>query len=129
MPIEAECPLCGHKGAVPEKFDGKQVKCPECCNLFVVSGPTVPAGAGAKVGGGSASGQHKISPSGSGSGQHKIKQAAATLQGNMKNPLAGSGSGQQKLPISGSGSGQHKIKPANGSAQGVQKKPGSAQGN
>src|SRR5262245_65589286 len=102
MPIEAECPLCGHKGAVPEKFDGKQVKCPECCNLFVVSGPTVPAGAGAamKVGGGTASGQHtispsgsgsgqhKISPSGSGSGHHKIKQVPPTHQGNMKNPMA-----------------------------------------
>lgn len=151
MPIEAECPLCGHKGAVPEKFDNKQVKCPECCNLFVVS--PAKAGVGAKGGSsGSASGEQnirkpagtmqsiqlpggskdgtqkkppKISPSGSASGEQKIKKAGGTHQGTMKNPTAGSAAGNQKIQKpSGTAQGTQKnpIK-SSGSASGTQKNP------
>jgi hypothetical protein len=143
MPIEAECPLCGHKGQVPDKFNGKQVKCPECCNLFLASGPTVPAAAGVKAGGPAAPkkagdthhGTGKSPTSGSGSGQHK----------------AVAGSAQQKAVSSGSGSGQHKAVPGSSghhkavssrqpmatmpaislpgkSAQGAGKSPGSGSG-
>lgn len=41
MPIDTECPLCAHKGKAPDQLKGKQVKCPECCNLFVVGGGAV----------------------------------------------------------------------------------------
>ena len=40
MPIATECPLCATKGQVPNAISGKRVKCPKCCNLFVVTGPT-----------------------------------------------------------------------------------------
>jgi hypothetical protein len=119
MPIEAECPLCGHKGAVPEKFDSKQVKCPECCNLFVVS--PAKAGVGAKG-----------ATSGSASGEQKIKKPAGTMQ-SIQLP-AGSKDGSQKKPIKGPGagsaSGEQKIKKPAGTHQGTMKNPtaGSAQG-
>src|SRR5262249_43095307 len=152
MAIEAECPLCGHKGSVPEKFDTKQVKCPECCNLFVVSPGKAAVGA-------------KGGPSGSASGEMKLKKPAATMesinlsggsgQGTQKNPAAGSAAGKvkkpgapthqgnMKNPTTGSAAGQQKIQKAGGSAHGQKKnasagsasgqqkiapKPGSGQG-
>jgi len=146
MPIEAECPLCGHKGNVPDKFDNQQVKCPECCNLFIVTGKTVPAGA--KTGGsqsgqfkimlpgggpqkngtsGSSSGQMKaVSTKGTASGQMKVKPASPTHQGTVKKPGHGSSSGQMKAVPSGSASGQQKISPKPPSAQGTVKKPAAA---
>jgi hypothetical protein len=150
MPIDAECPLCGHKGSVPEKFDGKQVKCPECCNLFVVS-PSK-ASVGAKGGtSGSASGERKVpkpvvatmqsislpdtkkgATSGSASGQQKIKKASPTQPGTVKNPMAGSASGEKKISPGGSAAQQKAPAKTSDSAQGNQKKPvkssGSAQG-
>ena len=141
MPIEAECPLCGHKGNVPDKFDNKQVKCPECCNLFIVAGKTVPAGTGGSQSGqfkivlpggngpiqktgGSSSGQMKaVSTKGTASGQMKIKPVPPTHQGTVKRPGNGSPSGQMKAIPSGSASGQQKISPKPASAQGTVKKP------
>jgi HEAT repeats len=47
MPITAECPVCGHKGPVPDTFKGKKVKCHECHNMFTVGGGAA-AAAGAR---------------------------------------------------------------------------------
>jgi len=46
MPITAECPVCGHKGPVPDTFKGKKVKCHQCHNMFTIGG--APAAAGAR---------------------------------------------------------------------------------
>jgi hypothetical protein len=48
MPITAECPVCGHKGPVPDTFKGKKVKCHQCHNMFTIGG--TPAAAGARPG-------------------------------------------------------------------------------
>lgn len=45
MAVTAECPICGHKGNVPDQFKGKKVKCRECSNMFTVGGPA-PAAVG-----------------------------------------------------------------------------------
>lgn len=151
MPIPIECPLCGHKGAVPDKFDNKQVKCPECCNLFFAS-PTGEAPANSKSGG-SQAGTMKISAAAGGS-QHGVvhRPTSPTMPGPQKSPAGGSqygnikasapgGSrqetmkkpdsqaGTEKSPTAGSAAGGPKapVKPA-GSHQGMQKKPGSASG-
>lgn len=150
MPIPIECPLCGHKGAVPDKFDNKQVKCPECCNLFFASPTGGPPPSSSKTGG-SQAGTMKVSaaggnqvrrpasptmpgtqkaPMGGGSqyGNVKISVPGGSQQGTMKKP--GSHAGNQKAPTSGSAAGSAKapVKPAVGSHQGLQKKPGSAAG-
>src|SRR5262249_20812160 len=46
--VETVCPKCKHKGAVPEKFAGKKVKCPRCSTPFVVGGSAAAAKAEAK---------------------------------------------------------------------------------
>ncbi|MBL8796617.1 MAG: HEAT repeat domain-containing protein [Planctomycetia bacterium] len=42
--VEATCPGCQYTGNVPEKFQGKKVKCPKCAQMFLVGGATAPKG-------------------------------------------------------------------------------------
>jgi hypothetical protein len=124
MPIPAECPLCGHKGVLPDAFQGKQIKCPECCNEFLAGDP-VPAKSS-----GSHPGTVKVKSGDSGQGNQKIKPTGGSAPGNqVVRPLAGSAQGVQKKP-SDSAPGNQVIRPIAGSAPGVQKKPSdSAPGN
>src|SRR5208283_3658862 len=121
MQIDAECPLCGHKGKVPDKFNNKEVKCPQCLNQFIVSG--TPVGAGAKTGG-SHAGNQKLPSNGSHAGKQKLP-GSGSQAGNQKIPGNGSQAGNQKIPGNGSQAGNQKI-PGNGSQAGTQKvvKPG-----
>lgn len=112
MPITAECPLCATKGQVPSSFSGKRVKCPKCCNMFVVSGPASQSFMGnqklpgSSPGGkmsGSGAGQGTVKP---GSTHHGITKPGGTNHGGIKpgasqagnQKLAGSGAGNQKKP-------------------------------
>jgi serine/threonine protein kinase len=36
--VDANCPQCGYKGRVPEKFVGRKLKCRKCTALFIVGG-------------------------------------------------------------------------------------------
>jgi hypothetical protein len=101
MPITTECPLCSTKGQVPSSFNGKRVKCPKCCNLFLVTAPAGTAG--------SYAGNQKIQIPGSGS-NHGVKPGNA---GTVK-----------------PGSTHHGIGKPGGTSQGIMPKPGSShQGN
>jgi len=103
MPITTECPLCSTKGQVPSSFNGKRVKCPKCCNLFLVT-----AGPGT---GGSHAGNQKIPGFGSHPGVNKPGAGAA--QGTVK-----------------PGSTHHGTVKPGGTSQGIMPKPGSShQGN
>src|SRR5262249_17357370 len=108
MQIDTECPLCGHKGKVPPVFEGKQVKCPECLNQFLVSGAAVAANAKT---GGSHAGNQKLPPTGgSQAGNQKIKA------------LSGSHAGTQKVVATGgSQAGTQKVAKPGGSHAGTQK--------
>lgn len=145
MPIPAECPLCGHKGVLPDTFQGKQIKCPECCNEFLAGDPVPAKTAGAQPAAAklntsdSGQGNQKIKPTaGSGQGNQVIRPIVGSAQGNQKiSPTAGSGQGNQVIkqmagstqgnpvikPTAGSGPGNQIIKPTAGSAQGTLKKP------
>lgn len=47
MAIDAFCPSCSYKGHVPEKFQGRKVKCPWCSCMFTVGGE--PSGSSAST--------------------------------------------------------------------------------
>ena len=32
--IAAQCPQCGHRKPLPEKFVGRQIRCPKCKTVF-----------------------------------------------------------------------------------------------
>ena len=104
MPIPAECPLCGHKGVLPDQFQGKQIKCPECCNEFLAGDP-VPAKTA-----GSHPGVAKPKPSDSGQGNQKIKVLgrgelgkaltvhAHKFSGTAAQKIAAAGGATEQLP-------------------------------
>src|SRR5262249_53991659 len=125
MPIPAECPLCGHKGVLPDQFQGKQIKCPECCNEFLAGDPVPAKTAGSHPG--------SAKPGDSGQGNQKLKPAGGSAPGNqVVRPAFGSAQGNQVIkPTGGSAPGNQVIRPTGPSAQGIQKiKPsGSAPGN
>lgn len=130
MPIPIECPLCGHKGAVPDKFDNKQVKCPECCNLFFASPTGGPPPSSSKTGG-SQAGTMKVSAAG---GNQVRRPASPTMPGTQKLPTGGSQYGNVKISVPGGSQhgtlkkpGSHagtQKSPAGGSAAGTMKSPG-----
>lgn len=142
--IDTECPLCGHKGKVPPKFSGKQVKCPECCNVFNIGGPGATAGshpgnqrigatAGSKAGNekiaatsGSKAGNEKISPtSGSKAGNEKIKVNGKVEEKKVVRPNSETHHGTMKV-VKGAGSNPgdtKKVSKPGGSNQGNSKKP------
>jgi len=105
MPIATECPLCATKGVVPNAFSGKRVKCPKCCNLFVVTG--VPQGS--QLGNQKLPTMGNINLPGSKPG---APNKPGSHQGTANKP--GSHQGNQKKP--------------DGSHPGVQKTSGSKQG-
>lgn len=95
--IDTECPLCGHKGKVPPKLSGKQIKCKECCNVFHVGGE--PAGGTS----GSAAGNEKINnlSAGSAAGTEKINPAASAAGNQKLSPTSGSKAGNEKIKVNG----------------------------
>ena len=143
MPIQAECPLCGHKFTVSDQLDGKQVKCSECCNLFVASGPAVSAGAGSS---GAKPGAVKGPTAGTAPGAKKINaprqpKNAATMPAIslpdrppspplQKGGIGGYSPTHKKIPTGGTASGQQKIKKGGATLPGTVKNPmaGSAAG-
>jgi HEAT repeats/PBS lyase HEAT-like repeat len=110
MPITTECPLCSTKGQVPSSFNGKRVKCPKCCNLFLVTSTSSNTS-------GSCAGNQKIADL---PGANKL---ASAQQGTVKPGSTHHGT------VKPSGSTQQGIMPKPGSSHQGNHKPGSAPGN
>jgi hypothetical protein len=103
MPINTACPMCGHKWQAPDNAQGRQVRCPECYQVYGMAGTPDPKAAPQRTGASHTGASHAGAPkraatNGSYAGAPMVRPSPSSQGGAARRPAtAGSQAGNQAV--------------------------------